>query len=290
MRIAIRHEINYRYERPAQWMLRVLRVTPWAIDNQHLDQWRVDLDCDCRVRRGDDAFGNIVHSLSADAPVTELSVVAHGEIVTTDNAGVLRNALERFPPAFYLRDTEATTTNEAVRDFATKVTKTADTPLAKLHALLSAVCDEIEVVTSDAPMIPVGEALAEGKGTPRDLTHLFIAAARHIGAPARFISGCYVPLEGAEEAPREDAAHVWAEAHVPDLGWIGFDPTFGFCTHEGHVRIAMALDHLGAMPIRGAQTGGGDEVVSSSMRAHDARIVRRRQERSFHMSQDQFQK
>jgi transglutaminase-like putative cysteine protease len=56
--------------------------------------------------------------------------------------------------------------------------------------------------------------------------------------------------------------HAWAEAHVPDLGWMGFDPANDMCATGRHVRVAVGLDYLGAAPVRGAHYGGGREDVA----------------------------
>ena len=63
------------------------------------------------------------------------------------------------------------------------------------------------------------EALAAGRGVCQDQAHVFIACARSMGMPARYVSG-YLRLDGRDEA---SATHAWAEAWVPDLGWVGFD-------------------------------------------------------------------
>ena len=52
---------------------------------------------------------------------------------------------------------------------------------------------------------------------------------------------------------------AWTEAFVPDLGWVGFDPSIGYCPTDAHVRIAIGLDALGAAPMRGTLIGGGTE-------------------------------
>jgi transglutaminase-like putative cysteine protease len=44
---------------------------------------------------------------------------------------------------------------------------------------------------------------------------------------------------------------VWAEAHVPDVGWIGFDPMTGLSAGEDHARVASALDLAGVAPVTG---------------------------------------
>jgi transglutaminase-like putative cysteine protease len=60
----------------------------------------------------------------------------------------------------------------------------------------------------------------------------------------------------------QEAGHAWAEAFVPDLGWVGFDAANGICATEAHVRVAAGLDYLGAAPVRGARRGGGAEHLA----------------------------
>ena len=50
--------------------------------------------------------------------------------------------------------------------------------------------------------------------------------------PARFVAGHFLRSDG---MVNQQAGHAWAEAHVPDLGWVGFDPANG---NELH-RIAL---------------------------------------------------
>jgi transglutaminase-like putative cysteine protease len=95
-----------------------------------------------------------------------------------------------------------------------------------------------------------------------DLAHVFISAARHIGVPARYVSG---HLFRQDEEIAHNAAHAWVEAHVEGLGWVGFDPVTGACPTDSYVRVACALDYLGAAPIRGARFGGGKEQLDVSL-------------------------
>ena len=61
---------------------------------------------------------------------------------------------------------------------------------------------------------------------------------------------------------RQEAGHAWAEAHVPDFGWVAFDPANGICATDAHIRVAVGLDYLGAAPVRGTRYGGGGEQLS----------------------------
>ena len=86
-------------------------------------------------------------------------------------------------------------------------------------------------------------------------------AARSIGAPARYVSGC-CRLAG-EQRP---TPHGWAEAHVEGLGWVGFDPCTGLSPQDDHVRVAVALDAAGAAPVAGSRLGEGEERLDVEVR------------------------
>ena len=79
------------------------------------------------------------------------------------------------------------------------------------------------------------------------------------GVPARYVAGYF---RRDDDATGPDAGHAWAEAHVHDLGWVGFDPVNEICVTDRHVRVAIGLDHLGAAPVRGAHYGGGREALA----------------------------
>ena len=76
------------------------------------------------------------------------------------------------------------------------------------------------------------------------------------------------------EGDNQEAAHAWAEAYVPDLGWTGFDPANGVCADHSYLRVAVGLDYLDAAPLRGARRGGGEERLSVSVVAREARRQR----------------
>ena len=110
------------------------------------------------------------------------------------------------------------------------------------------------------------EAFALKRGVCQDLSHIFIAAARGLGVPARYISGYFRRSDVVDQ----EAGHAWAEAHVPDLGWVAFDPANGMCATDAHVRVAVGLDYLSAAPVRGTRYGGGGEALAVKIQVDQA--------------------
>lgn len=261
MRIRVIHRTTYHYETPATGVIQILRLTPRNHDGQYVINWHIDVSADCRLDQHEDAFGNICHAFTADGPFSELVVSVEGEVETRDTNGVVTGAIERFPPSLFLRETALTTADDAIGKFAaTAQADIGDDRLKLLHELLARLHADITFDPHPThAATTAAEAFALKRGVCQDLTHIFIAAARSVGIPARYISGHFHRGDGVVD---QDAGHAWVEAFVPDLGWVAFDPANGICATGAHVRVAAGLDYLGAAPVRGTRYGGSGEVLS----------------------------
>lgn len=239
-------------------MIQTLRLTPRNHDGQYVVGWRIDVSENCHLAPHEDAFGNITHVFSAEGPFDELRVLVEGEVETQDTGGVVRGAVERFPPSLFLRETPLTEVSPAIADFA-RETKTSDDVLSILHALLTRL--HADVAYDESPTLvttTAAESFALKRGVCQDLTHIFIAASRSLGIPARYIGGHFRRADG---VANQEAGHAWAEAFVPDLGWVAFDPANKISATDSHIRVAVGLDYLGAAPVRGTRYGGGSEAM-----------------------------
>ena len=261
MRISIVHDTSYRYATPARSVIQLLRMRPRNHEGQYIVAWHINVSGDRKLDQQEDAFGNITHSFTADGPLDELVVHAEGQAEIENTHGVVRGAIERFPPNLFLRETPLTQVDDAIAAAARAIKADAgpDT-LAVLHAIMSHLHKEMNFDPAPTSVVTTAhEAFALKRGVCQDFTHIFIAAARHLAIPARYVSGYFCRADG---VTKQDAGHAWAEALVPDLGWVAFDPTNGICATDQHVRVAVGLDYLSAAPVRGTQSGGGGEALS----------------------------
>jgi transglutaminase-like putative cysteine protease len=261
MRVQILHQTEYTYETPATRAIQILRLTPRGHDGQFVVNWRLDVDQDCRLEAMADPFGNLVHSFSVEGPLEKLTITAEGEIETFDTNGVVTGQMERFPPVVFLRNTPLTTADAAIRTLGDEVAaKAGSDRLTLLHDLMAAIGEKMRFDTdrtdarTNAP-----DAFALGHGVCQDFAHVFIAAARYLEIPARYVGGY---MHRVDDANQQDAGHAWAEALVEGLGWVGFDPANGMSPTDAHIRVAIGLDYLGAAPVRGARYGGSNEKMN----------------------------
>lgn len=269
MRIRISHSIAYAYAEPVRQLRQVLRLTPRDHDGQHVMSWRIAPNIDGRLHAGQDPFGNLTHDFSADGPIENYAIEINGLVETVDLAGVVRGVTEKVPPDVFMRDTLLTRAGEPLRALADKASNRDGSDLTKLHALMETINAEIRCVpTADHLGIGAAACAEAGEGIPQDVAHVFVTCARLLGAPARYVSG-YVAAS--DTLPHADGAHAWAEAYLPDYGWIGFDAANGLCPIDTHVRVAAGLDFADAAPVRGARTGGQGESLLVEVSAQAAK-------------------
>ena len=266
MRLTIDHRTTYRFSAPQARLIQLLRLNAEGTHEQSIASWNVHVDCDARFRRGRDGFGNRTTMLYVDGPVESIEITVSGEVLTNPSDGVVHGAHEPLPPALFLRETALTTPDAAIRAFARDVA-TAD-PRETLTTLNDAVHRRF-LLAGGRPVAGQGVATTfrNETATPRDLAQLFVAAARTLDIPARYVSG-YSPacLDG-DAAP---APHGWAEAHVAGVGWVAFDPCTGRHADEAYVRVAVALDSAGAAPVAGSRLGEGEEELDVDLHVDEA--------------------
>ena len=221
MRIVIQHRTHYTYSTPAKSIMQLLRLTPRNHDGQNVRHWRIDLGSDGTLKAGEDPFGNLTHMLALSGPIAELEVTVEGEVETEDRQGVVRGTYERFPIGLYLRETPLTEADAALKEFTRDLIAAKTDRLERLHSLLLAHQQRDHVRYRADHQRDAGDRSlqAETRGVPGPHPHTFIACARHLGIPARYIGGYMLRTDGMNQ---QEAGHAWAEAR--DRGsWAGSD-------------------------------------------------------------------
>ena len=275
MQLSIHYVTTYQYAEPAARLVQLLRVSPQSFLGQTVLDWRIDVDSDARLREHRDGYGNIVHMLYMDRPPGGLQVRVSGRVLTEDRAGVVGEVPFDLPPQVFLRTTPLTEAGPSLAPLVHALEQHDEDPRAKLHHLNERLFLRMRF-DGDATSVDTdaNEAFEAGHGVCQDFAHIFIAVARALGIPARYVSGHLYRRDGENRQP---ATHAWAEAWDPDLGWVAFDPTHGICTDDAYVRVACGLDYRDAAPFSGRVAGGGAQSLDVDVTVKE---VRRRQRQS----------
>lgn len=261
MRVRIRHEITQHFEPGSRNLSVTVRLTPRSHEGQFVQRWTLDLDSDCRLYPQEDAFGNLCHAFTVEGPAEKVAVMAEGEVETTDTTGIVRGTVEPFPAALYLRQTDLTHPTDDIIAFADAIARSKD-PLIQAHTLMVALHEAVSEGEGSALGGPLAaaDALTAKKACSGGIAHVFTSAARHLGFPARHISG-YLAVDDV------GAARHWAELHVPKIGWVAFDCGRNLCATENYVRLAVGLDALAVAPLRSTGADCLEKVTACDGRA-----------------------
>lgn len=257
MRLKISHTTEYRYAEPVQYSLQRLRLTPLDHPGQRVIRWDTTVEGATPEVTYDDQFGNRVELVSVNGDQMAIRITASGEVETEDRTGVFGPHQAYAPLWLYLRETPLTKPGKLLKELAKSAV--GDSDLAKMHAMMAVLHETVAYRPGETATDTTAEqALEKKSGVCQDHAHIMIAAARHHGLPARYISG-YLMLEDSAE---QTASHAWAEVHVAGLGWVGFDAANKICPDDRYVRLATGLDYRDASPISGMVTGLASESLT----------------------------
>ncbi len=254
--LRIRHSTHYTFEVPITYGLQQVRVLPRDDQSQRVISWTVEIDGGVKELEFVDHHANNVQLFSFHSSVSEVRVVCEGTVEIGDQSGVVGKHRALTPLWLFERETSETRAGSAVRGLARKIRGGSD--LEKLHALSDLIKTNIRYQSEDQYSERDAETIVQdGYGVCQDHAHVFIAAARYIGFPCRYVSG-YLLLDDTNE---QDAMHAWVEAYISNLGWVGFDVSNGISPDNRYVKVATGLSYREAAPITGTRIGGGSECL-----------------------------
>lgn len=259
MILNISHKTQYIFDEAPKYGLQQIRLTPQIQAGQDVKKWIVSFTGGRVEAEFEDQNQNHVHLISLDEGSKTLTVMSQGSVEMSDMHGILGPHSGFAPLWLFLRDTPLTVPGKGVFELVERMKMADGTDLEKLHGLSQDIGERVRYETGRTDSMTTAEAaISAGVGVCQDHSHIFIAAAREAGYPARYISG-YLMMD---DRVVQDATHAWAEVHIDGLGWTGFDVSNQISPDERYVRVASGLDYSEAAPISGLTFGGCNESIS----------------------------
>jgi transglutaminase-like putative cysteine protease len=277
MKYQVRHLTDYTYADPVSLSHHLVHLSPRADNGQMTGKRELNITPSPAFRRERiDTFGNRVTYFSIEEPHKRLSVEALCEVEVPP---------AEFPPLLFPAPWESVRDQlkqarraDSVEAFA----YTFDSPHVRISRALAAYAEPafrpgrpfLDAVMELTRRIhddfvydprattiatPLSEVLEARRGVCQDFAHLQIGCLRSLGLPCRYVSGYLLtrPPPGRPRMVGADASHAWISVHLPDFGWVDFDPTNGLMPGEQHVTLACGRDFADVTPVRGVILGGG---------------------------------
>jgi transglutaminase-like putative cysteine protease len=259
MQLSIRHTTRYRYTGPISHGILRVRLMPKETQGQRILDWTMEYEGAREELTYDDQNFNHVKLVSVDEGAREVVISCHGQVDTEDNAGVIGQHAGHLPLWAFLGQTSLTRPGPRIRQLIGRVQRSEKGMVDTLHNLSRLIREQVQYGTGSTHVATTAEeAVADGMGVCQDHAHIFIAAARSLEIPARYVSG-YLMMDDRVE---QEATHAWAEAWVQNLGWVGFDISNGISPDPRYVRVATGRDYRDAAPITGISMGAHTEDLS----------------------------
>jgi len=273
----IDHDTRYVHDGLASTSQHVACLKPRTLDRQRVVWHELTIDpAPAAIRERIDYFGNHVSEFAILAPYTEMRVLSRSEVELQETTGevdlgtspawesVRESLLYRggapfqaasefsYPSPYAPADAELEAFARGCFEPGRPILAAAIDLMHAIHGAFTFDPNATSVAT------PLTEVLAHRRGVCQDFAHLFIAALRSLGLPARYVSG-YLLTDAPEGQPRlvgADASHAWVAVWCPVHGWIDLDPTNDVIPSMRHVTLAWGRDYGDVSPLRGVVLGG----------------------------------
>jgi transglutaminase-like putative cysteine protease len=252
MKLMVNHQTHYHYTAEVRNSIQYIKMMPSSNLHQRVHCWDVSVPGQKEMRR--DAFHNLWMISTQREPYQKLMIMAQGvvELNLTHQQG-LNDSIN---PNLFLQPTEATQCNAAMQAFAERHVPACNR--RHLIALAQAVLEHIPYISNSTSVHGSAiDAFEARQGVCQDHSHIFIALCKHLGLPARYISG-YLYAQNASHL----ASHAWAEVFI-DQSWYCFDVSNLLFTPSAHIYVAVGRDYWDVAPVRGVRKEGGMESMHS---------------------------
>lgn len=260
--LKIVHRTTFTYDNPIASSYNEARVTPAWLPHQRVLESKLDITPVSWRGGYRDYWETDVVAFEVTEPHTELTVVATSQVEVLPiqhrservGWGELEGPMFQDLLSEYLAVSDATEPTPDLAAFAEEA-KASGTP----DEAARAICDHLN---RDMNYVPgattvhtaAREAWEARSGVCQDFAHLAAGALRHIGIPARYVSGYLHPNKdvGIGETVRGES-HAWVEWWTGD--WYGFDPTNDAEVGDHHVVVARAREYRDVPPLSGVFGG-----------------------------------
>jgi transglutaminase-like putative cysteine protease len=280
MYYSIRHLTKFLYSNPVSESMMETRMHPRSDQNQVCLTFHLSVSPRCRVFSYRDHLANQVHHFDIPGQHGQLVIVAESLVevqpapqipafLAPDAWGELDSMIEQGDYWEMLLPSEFCTATPALDALAEELdVRRRDDPLMVLQQLNEQIFNHFEYVPKSTKAdSPIDLALLTHAGVCQDFAHIMITLVRSkLRIPCRYVSGYLFHGNKDHDRSVNSATHAWVEALVPQLGWVGFDPTNFLVAGDRHIRTAIGRDYCDVPPTHGIFRGRANSELTVAVR------------------------
>ncbi len=284
MKHHIFHDTIFSYNNPVRESIMEVRLQPRDDERQRCHHFNLTVTPRTMIYSICDALGNNVHHFDITVPLTSLVVRAESTVEVLpcpvlpaqlpNTSWQLLDNLHNDPLLDMLLPSQFAQPTTLLSEFMDRhAIRRGDDPLSTVTQVSALLFDTITYTPQSTSVdSPIDVVLTQQKGVCQDITHVMIAICRTLGIPSRYVSGYLYHRRDDHDRSQSDATHAWLEVWLPDLGWIGIDPTNRIWAGERHIRMAIGRDYADVPPTRGVYRGHAHEHLEVVVSVNDANI------------------
>jgi transglutaminase-like putative cysteine protease len=280
MYYSIRHLTKFLYSNPISESMMETRMHPRSDQNQRCLTFHLSVSPRCRVFSYRDHLANHVHHFDIPGQHPQLVIVAESLVEVQPPAHVpsflapdawfeLDALVEQGDYWEMLLPSEFAAPTDLLEELAVNLdVRRRDDPLMVLHQLNQQIYEYFDYKPKSTKVdSPIDLALGSKAGVCQDFAHIMIALVRSkLRIPCRYVSGYLYHGESDHDRSLHSATHAWIEAFLPQLGWVGFDPTNWLVARDRHIRTAIGRDYADVPPTRGMFRGQAASELTVAVR------------------------
>jgi len=283
MHFEIFHLTKFQYSDFVTESVMELRMQPLTNQFQSCASYSLRLKPLARIFEFKDQFGNKVQHFDIPEKHSELEITTNSKVEVFERAALPENlSLETWQELEkeisegdfweFLLPSQFAQPTPALENLKHEIGATREkdplTLLKEINSFFKANFEYSPETTSvDSP---IDVAIEQRSGVCQDFANIMIALVRELKIPCRYVSGYLFHRTDDRSHIAQDATHAWVEAFLPNLGWIGFDPTNDLIVGDRHIAVAVGRDYADIPPTRGVFKGSVESQLSVAVRVRQA--------------------
>jgi transglutaminase-like putative cysteine protease len=280
MYYSIRHLTKFLYSNGVSESMMETRMHPRSDQNQRCLTFHLSVSPRCRVFSYRDHLANQVHHFDIPGEHGQLVIVAESLVevepamdippsLAPDAWGEIDRMIELGDYWEMLLPSEFCAPTAPLDALAEELdVRRRDDPLTVLHQINEQMYNHFEYVPKSTKVdSPIDLALLTHAGVCQDFAHIMITLVRSkLKIPCRYVSGYLHHGHSDHDRSVNSATHAWVEALLPELGWVGFDPTNWLVAGDRHIRTAIGRDYADVPPTHGIFRGRANSELTVAVR------------------------